>query len=170
GFLYILDYQGNGSRSDHSTDTNYWEGNFHWNQLFASQFLNTTTFTNADGTPRAGNPFHYVVTPALVGVPQGFQISFREPGVAPDLFLFSTHTNLLNDYTHEQLDALLLGGAPLAITSVSSSGGNVTIHWAGATGVLLQKTTTLPNSASWTDIPSTLGNSTYSEPLTATPT
>ena len=108
GFLHILDYQGDGSRTDHSTDTNYWEGNFHWNQLFVSQFLNATTFTNADGSPRAGNAFHYVVTPAMVGVPQSFTIATREPGITPDLFLFSTHTNMMNDYTQDQLDQLLI--------------------------------------------------------------
>src|SRR6266516_8136968 len=109
GFLFILDYQGNGSRTAHNNTEvpNYWEGNFHWNQLFASEFL-SGIHTNADGTARARSPFHYVVTPAMVGVPQNFTIAYREQGVTPDLFLFSTYTNLLNDYTQEQLDQLLV--------------------------------------------------------------
>jgi len=95
GFLFILDYQGNGTRTDHSSgaNSNYWEGNFHWNQLYSSQFLNPVT----QGAP--GVPFHYVVTPAMVGVPQNFTIAYREQGVTIDLFLFSTHTNMMNDYT-----------------------------------------------------------------------
>jgi hypothetical protein len=110
GFLFILDYQGNGTRTDHSTgaNTNYWEGNFHWNQLFVSQFLNPAIHTNSDGTPFAGQPIHYVVTPAMVGVPQNFTIAYREQGVTIDCFTFSTHTNLLNDYTQSQLDDLLV--------------------------------------------------------------
>src|SRR5262245_51405732 len=108
GYLYILDYQGNGSRTDHSTDTNYFEGNFHWNQLFAGQFLSPTIFTKEDGSPRAGSVFHYIVTPAMGGTPQSFTIATREPGITIDLFLFSTHTNLLNDYTQDQLDQLLV--------------------------------------------------------------
>src|ERR1043166_3351451 len=85
GFLFILDYQGNGSRTSHSTDVPYWEGNFHWNQLLVSQYL-SSIHTNADGSARARTPFHYVVTPAMVGVPQNFTIAYREQGVTIDLF------------------------------------------------------------------------------------
>src|SRR5580765_5811973 len=148
GYLYILDYQGNGSRTDHSTDTNYFEGNFHWNQVLAGQFLNPTTFTNADGSPRAGNPFHYVVTAAMVGVPQNFTIASREPGITPDLFLFSTHTNMMNDYTQDQLDQVILQ-PKLYITA---SGGNVTISWpTTASGYDLESTSSL-SAPSWTPV------------------
>ncbi|MBI3849583.1 MAG: hypothetical protein HY298_04735, partial [Verrucomicrobia bacterium] len=114
-YLSDLNYGGdtNGpgaaSRTDYSggANTNFWEGQFHWNQLFVSSFL-SGAITNADGTPRAGNPFHYVVTPAMVGVPQDFTIAYREQGVTIDQWLFSTHTNLLNDYTQQQLDDLFV--------------------------------------------------------------
>jgi hypothetical protein len=148
GFLHILNYQGDGSRTDHSTDTNYWEGNFHWNQLFASQFLNATTFTNADGSPRAGTPFHYVVTPAMVGVPQSFTIASREPGITPDLFLFSTYTNLLNDYTQEQLDQLILQPK----LYINNDGPNVVVSWpTTASGYVLESSSSLL-PASWSPV------------------
>lgn len=61
--------------------------------------------------------------------------------------------------------------APMpSITSITAAGGNVNVTWPGGTGIRLQKTTTLTNPASWADIGSTLGTSSYSEPLTATPT
>ena len=167
GFNNILDYQGNGSRTPRSTDTNYFEGNFHWNQIQVSQFLNSTTFTNADGSPRAGNPFHYVVTPAMVGIPQSFTIAFREAGVTPDVFLFSTYTNLLNDYTQEQLDQLL---QPKLY--ISPSGGSVVISWpTSASGYVLESTTSL-SPTSWTPVmdgidPATLVGNRYN--LTVTP-
>jgi len=146
GYLYILDYHGDGSRSDHSTDTNYFEGNFHWNQVLAGQFLNATTFTNADGSPRAGNPFHYVVTPAMVGVPQNFTIASREPGITPDLFLFSTHTNMMNDYTQEQLDQMILQPK----LYIAPAGANVLVSWpTTASGYALESTSTL-SAPSWT--------------------
>ena len=149
GYLFILDYQGNGSRTSHSTDTNYFEGNFHWNQVLAGQFLSATTFTNADGSPRAGNPFHYVVTPAMVGVPQSFTIASREPGITPDLFLFSTHTNMMNDYTQDQLDQIILQ-PKLYITA---TGGNVVVSWpTTASGYVLESTSSL-SAPSWTPVP-----------------
>ena len=63
------------------------------------------------------------------------------------------------------------GTTPMpSITSITASGGNVNVIWPGGTGIRLQKSTNLTNPASWADISSTLGNSSYSEPLTATPT
>src|ERR1044071_6841045 len=44
----------------------------------------------------------------MVGVPQNFTIAFREAGVTIDSFLFSTHTNMMNDYTQDQLDDLFV--------------------------------------------------------------
>ena len=140
--MQILDYQGNGSRTQHHTDTNYWEGNFHWNQCISSQFLNPVT----QGVPN--NPFHYVVTPAQVGVPQNFTIAFREAGVTIDLFLFSTHTNMMNDYTQEQLDQLLQ--PKLYITL---AGGNAVVSWPTAPcGYVMESTSSL-SSPSWTPVP-----------------
>jgi hypothetical protein len=57
-----------------------------------------------------------------------------------------------------------------SISNITTSGGNVTVTWPGGAGIRLQKTTTLTNPLSWADIGSTLGTSTYSEPLTSTPT
>lgn len=63
------------------------------------------------------------------------------------------------------------GTTPMpSITSITRSGVNVVVTWPGGTGIRLQKTTTLTNPASWADIASTLGNSSYSEAITATPT
>jgi hypothetical protein len=160
GFMQILDYQGNGTRTQHHTDTNYWEGNFHWNQVTSSQFLNPAT----QGEP--GSNYNYVVTPAMVGVPQNFTIASREPGVTPDVFLFSTHTNLMNDYTQEQLDQLL---QPKLY--ISPSGGGVVISWpTSASGYVLESTTSL-SPTSWTPVmdgidPATLVGNRYNLPVT----
>jgi hypothetical protein len=149
GFLYIPD--GSPDRINHTVEDDagkaFWEGNFHWNQLFVSQFLGGI-HTNLDGSPRAGSVFHYVVTPAMVGVPQNCTIASREPGITPDLFLFSTHTNLLNDYTQDQLDQMILQ-PKLYITA---SGGNVTISWpTTASGYDLDSTSSL-SVPSWTPV------------------
>jgi hypothetical protein len=165
GFLLILDYQGNGSRTDRSggANTNYWEGQFHWNQLFVSSFL-SGSITNADGSPRAGSPFHYVVTPAMTNTPLNFTIAFRESGVTPDLFLFSTYTNLLNDYTQEELDQLLLHPK----LSIASSGTNVVLSWAmSACGYILESSTSL--SGPWTTVqtPSAIGGTRYNVTIEA---
>ena len=53
--------------------------------------------------------------------------------------------------------------------TITTSGGNVNFSWPGGTGIRLQKTTSLV-SPTWTDISSTLGNSTHSEAITGTPT
>jgi len=146
GYLHILNYHGDGSRTDHSTDTNYFEGNFHWNQVLAGQFLSATIFTNADGSPRAANPFHYVVTPAMVGVPQSFTIATREPGITIDVFLFSTHTNMMNDYTQEQLDQMILQPK----LYIAPAGANVLVTWpTPASGYVLESTSSL-SAPSWT--------------------
>ena len=49
---------------------------------------------------------------------------------------------------------------------VSLSAGTVTFTWVGATGVRLQRSTTLA-PGSFTDVGGTLGNSTYSEPASS---
>ncbi len=120
GFLYILNYQGNGSRTDQTESTNYWEGNFHWNQLFSSQFLNPAT----QGAP--GVPFRYVVTPTMVGVPQNFTIGLGGAGLAADLFLFSTVSNLMNNYTQAQLDGLI---NPVTVQDPGNVVGTGTNAW-----------------------------------------
>ncbi len=59
---------------------------------------------------------------------------------------------------------------PLSKLTISLSGGNVNFSWAGGTGIRLQKKTGSIVGGTWTDIISTLGNSTHSEAITATPT
>src|SRR5262249_29739345 len=117
------------------------------------------------------NPFHYVVTPAMVGVPMNWTIAFREAGVTPDLFLFSTHTNMMNDYTQEQLDQLLQ--PKLYITS---AGGNAVVSWptpaAGGAGFILKLTSILSPPASWTPVqaPATIVGTRYNLTVAASGT
>jgi hypothetical protein len=61
---------------------------------------------------------------------------------------------------------------PLQITSPTRSGNNITINWngTGPNGTSgLQKTTGL-NPPVWRDIPGTIGQNSYTEPITGTPT
>jgi len=161
GFLMVLDYHGdtNGpgaaSRTDYSQSpsTNYWEGQFHWNQLFVSSFLNGAN-TNADGTAMAGQPIHYVVTPAMVGIPLDFTIAYRENGVTPDAWLFSTHTNLLNDYTQAQLDQQYLSPQ----LTVSSSGGNTVVSWPVSASCFILESTPSLSPPVWTAVPQGVQN------------
>ncbi|MBI3849379.1 MAG: hypothetical protein HY298_03660, partial [Verrucomicrobia bacterium] len=140
---------GAASRTDYSggANTNFWEGQFHWNQLFVSSFL-SGAITNEDGSPRAGNPFHYVVTPGQVGIPMDFTIAFREAGVTPDLFMFSTHTNLLNDYTQAELDQQYLSPQLTA----SSSGTNVVVSWPVSASCYILESTSSLSPVSWTAV------------------
>jgi hypothetical protein len=111
GYLYIPEA---GVRVNHGAGDEagraYWEGNFHWNQLISSQFLNAET----QGEPNV--PFKFVVTDAQVGQPLDFTISYREGGTTIDLFLFSTKADLLQDFSPERLDAVLLGQKPAMLT------------------------------------------------------
>jgi len=50
--------------------------------------------------------------------------------------------------------------------SITYTGGNANFSWIGATGVKLQKTTSLTPVISWSDVPGTTGASSYSEPAT----
>src|SRR5262249_39066711 len=115
GFLFIPTV-GDPTRVSHTAGPDFWEGNFHWNQLLSSQFLDATLFP--DGRAQ---PYKYEVTQGMVGVPQNFTISYREAGVTIDLFLFSTHTNLLSQYTQEELDKLF-GLGPFIPEGVASAG------------------------------------------------
>jgi len=145
GFLWILDSCTDGARIDRSTDTNYWEGNFHWNQCISSQFLNPTT----QGEPNY--PFRYEVTSNNVGQKLIFTIGYREGGFTPDLFLFSTHTNLMEYYTQDELDQLF-ARPKLKIQLV---GANAQLSWpatAASAGYQLESTSTLV-PASWIPVP-----------------
>ncbi|MBI2925802.1 MAG: CHRD domain-containing protein, partial [Verrucomicrobia bacterium] len=104
GFLFIPEKGGEGVRVNHSAGDEdgraFWEGNFHWNDLISSQFLNPET----QGEPRVRR--QYEVTAAQVGKPLKFKISNREPGLAVDLFLFSTNPDLMDKYSQEELDQI----------------------------------------------------------------
>ena len=53
------------------------------------------------GAGVSGEPsvrFKYEVTSGMVGHPLDFTVGYREGGVTIDLFLFSTHTNLMDQY------------------------------------------------------------------------
>jgi len=149
GFLYIPEVGGGGIRVDHTTDTNEWEGIFHWNDLLSSQFL----APELSGEP--GVRHKYEVTPSMVGHPLNFTVSYREGGVTVDLFLFSTHTNLMDQYTQAELDQILLTSGsnpppPLPKLSVSLVGKNVVVSWpASASNFVLESASTLspPNWA-----------------------
>ena len=60
--------------------------------------------------------------------------------------------------------------AGLGNLTISRSGGNVNFSWVGGTGIRLQKKTGALVGGTWVDIISTLGNSSYSEPISATNT
>ncbi len=83
----------------------FWEGNFHWNALISSQFLDP----EAQGEPR--NHFKYEVTEEMVGKPLEWTVSYREGGTTIDLFLFSTSPDLEKTYSEADLDGMLVPGA-----------------------------------------------------------
>ena len=143
GFLYILDYQGNGSRSNFANESGpgEWEGIYRWNQLVSSEHLNPTT----QGAP--GVPFSYVVTTNELGIPLNFTIGLRETGSCPDIWLFSTEPTLLNDYTQTQLDQLFV----LPKLSLSVAGASAVLSWPINTGFVLESTSSL-SSPNWTPV------------------
>jgi len=126
----------------------YWEGNFHWNELSSSQFLNPET----QGVPRMR--FKYEVKDSQVGKPLKFTVSYREGGTAIDLWLFSTNPNLMDEYSQADLDRILVspavGTAPKL--SVSLSGKNALLSWpASAAGFVLESSATL-SPANWSSV------------------
>ena len=150
GFLTIKE---GGTPVNHSAGGDegrpFWEGNFHWNELSSSQFLDPVT----QGEPRVR--FKYVVTDSQVGKPLNFTVSYREGGVTIDLWLFSTNPDLMDQYTQGELDQILLNPGsspppPLPKLSVSLAGKNVVVSWpASASNFVLESTSTLspPNWA-----------------------
>ena len=150
GFLYFPSV-GDPTRVANTTDTNYWEGHtFAWNDLFSSQFL--TLDNGLGGSNGAPNiRFKYEVTPAMVGVPQDFTIGYREAGSAIDLFLFSTHSNLLNFYTQTDLDQLLINPLPKLGISLGALNTAVLSWPVAAAGFGLESTSSL-SSPSWNPV------------------
>jgi hypothetical protein len=147
----FLTFKENGVPVSHSAGEEegqaYWEGNFHWNELYTSQFLDP----EAGGEPAARHK--YVVTADQVGKPMDWTLSYREGGLAVDLFLFSTHTNLIEAYSQAELDQLLLGPTTAAPRlSVSLVGNTVTVAWpVAATGFVLETTSPL-QPVSWSPV------------------
>jgi hypothetical protein len=150
GFLTIKE---SGTPVSHSggaeEGTAFWEGNFHWNEISTSQFLDAAT----QGEPRVR--FKYEVPESLVGKPLDFTVSYREGGIAIDLWLFSTNPNLMDQYSQEQLDQLLLAATPAPGTpslTLTLSGKGLRLAWpTSATGFVLESTSTLA-PASWTTV------------------
>ena len=136
GFLSIASPGSEGVRTAYrdGSFSNYWEGNFHWNEVKSSQFNNPAT----QGEPNLR--FTYTVTPEMLGTPQNFTISYREAGTTIDLFLFSTHTNLMDVYTQTELDQLIV----LPRLTSSRSGDQSTLSWLTSfVGFNLESTPTL---------------------------
>lgn len=149
GFLTILE---DGTPVNHSGGDEagraYWEGNFHWNSLSTSQFLNAET----QGEPSM--QFKFVVAADQVGKPLKWTVSYREGGVTVDLWLFSTHPNLMSTYSQAQLDQLLLGTgpAPAPVLSIRKSGGDVIVSWpVSAVGFALESSASMA-PGSWTAV------------------
>jgi len=143
GFLYIPEKGGGGVRVNHSADPAEWEGIFRWNDLLSSQFL--TSGTSGEPSVR----FKYEVTPGMVGHPLSFTIGYREGGVTIDLFLFSTHTNLMDQYTQADLDNLFIL-PKLAISLSETNAPNALLSWpTSACGFVLESTSN-PLSPGWT--------------------
>jgi len=133
----------------------YWEGNFHWNELSSSQFLNAET----QGQPRLR--FRYEVKADQVGKPLDFTISYREGGVTVDLFLFSTNPDLMSQFTHGELDQTLLGGVAAPSLVAAKSGNNVRILWPGSTQGYVLESSSAVAGAPWTavtTVPQTSGD------------
>jgi len=87
----------------------------------------------------------------MVGRPLNFTISYREAGSAIDLFLFSTHTNLMDVYSQSDLDQLLgPAPSPRPTLTLSLSGPNPLVMWpTSATDFILESTSTL-SPPNWT--------------------
>jgi hypothetical protein len=131
----------------------YWEGNFHWNELSSSQFLNPDT----QGAPRVR--FKYEVTASQVGKPLKFTVSYREGGLTVDLWLFSTNPTLMDQYTQADLDQLLI--SPRPTLAVSHTGKTVLLNWpTSAAGFILESTASLApqNWVPVTTVPVVAGN------------
>ena len=93
-------------------------------------------------------------------------MAFREANVTPDLFLFNTHTNLLNDYTQKQINQYFLEPK----LTISSAGANVVVSWPASASCFILESTTSLSPASWTAVqtPAALVGTRYN--LTVTPT
>ena len=148
GFLYINE---GGVRVNHGGGDDagraFWEGNFHWNELLSSQFLNPDT----QGEPRLR--FKYVVTDAQVGKPLDWTISYREGGVTIDLFLFSTNPDLMTKYTEADFEQLFIN--PVPRLSATRAGKNVVLSWpAASSGFILESAATLSTPA-WSTVTTT---------------
>ena len=149
GYLFFPDENGDRvSKADGGEEGQaFWEGNFHWNELLSSQFLNAE---------EQGEPvyrFRYEVTEDRVGQPLTFTISYREGGTTIDLFLFATSPSLMTDYTQAQLDEILLGTAT-AVPSldIRLNGSDVVISWPAALSDFTLRTTGSLTPPGWNNV------------------
>ncbi len=147
GYLHIQDGDVRVSRSGGGEGGQaYWEGNFHWNLLQSSQFLNAET----QGEPSAH--FKYEVTGAMVGQPLTWMVSYREGGTTIDLFLFSTNPDLMTEHTQEELDALFINPVAAPSLAIARTGARLALSWpTAATGYVLESTGALP-APTWTAV------------------
>jgi hypothetical protein len=100
----------------------------------SSQFLVSGT----SGEPSVRHK--YEVTPSMVGQPLDFTVSYREAGVTIDLFLFSTHANLMEFYSQTDLDGIFINNEwPKIGTSLAAS--KIVVNWPTSTaGFVLEST------------------------------
>jgi hypothetical protein len=87
----------------------------------------------------------------MVRRPLNSAISYREAGVTIDLFLFSTHTNLMEFYSQTDLDGIFINNAgPKLDTSLAAN--KIVISWpTSATDYALESTTSL-SPPNWTPV------------------
>lgn len=147
GYLFIQE-KGEEARTDRSLGDEagraYWEGNFHWNSVVSSQFLNPET----QGEPNVH--FKYEVTEEMVGKELEWTISYREGGTTIDLFLFSTRSDLKLAYSDDELDQLLLGlgGGDAPRLAVVRNGNRLTLSWpVAAAGYVLEAASSVVGAA-----------------------
>jgi hypothetical protein len=89
----------------------------------------------------------------MVGHPLNFTIGYREGGVTIDLFLFSTHTNLMEFYSQTDLDGLFI--SPKPILGVTLAGTNAILSWpTSAIDFGLESSSTL-SPPSWAPVTTT---------------
>jgi len=104
GFPTLTKVVSAGVETPHNTTTeDFWDGQFSWSYLARANDMNADNgFISFDG-----QVLQYVVAPEDVGTTVTFEISTREAYGAIDALLFTTNNQLLNDFSQENVDALL---------------------------------------------------------------
>ena len=95
-----------------STDEDFWEGQFHWGWLSVAVDMDENNAFLSD----FGHGIQYEVAEGDVGTVLDFQISTREAYGVIDALLFSTSSELLEDFSQEQMDEFFIQEeAPVAL-------------------------------------------------------